>query len=420
MPTPQQIEVLKKYKVMLPDGSLRQCNLRSESRPGGPPMGQGPIMSQQAIDRLCDVDTTPDAKWTDWIFFQAGGGQSAKDATADALNQIRDRFIDERTNGFTRPDTGQYVNPVPRAEAEARWAANENRFRDVLSVCDQDEVKKLRTFGYFREWPGNANKYQQVVDAVERFLRLYSKLQEMNRELQRDGGDLQPETPEAIQSVEAMNEITAKVDRYFASKVARTDIRIADNKPIYEDDVIVAIAPLTYAAAVKYGHDAWPWASRKGFEDVLGGDPGRFNFHDEWKTRTTRGSAFVHLTFKAPTPAWVARRDGNWELKDLHDLALELDGDVTANSNPDDWQVFDQENRNTMTIAQIKQMILAEPTRAYDNEDETPIGRGGNVYQTPEEAQRVADSLDRAVNAVKKWIVKFDRTKIKKNALSLD
>ena len=417
MPTPQQIEVLKKYRILMPDGTPKTCNLRSESRPGCPPLGAGPIMSQDVINRLCGADTTPDSRWTDWIFFQAGGGQSAKEATADALRQIKDRFIDERTNGWTRPDTGQHVPAVPREEAEARWMAAEHKFREALAVCDQDEVKKLRTFGFFRDWPGNANKYEHVVEAVTNFLRLYPKLIEMNREVDRDGGDQMASTPDGVPTVDRMNEITKKVDRYFASKVARTDLR---EVTIYDDDVLTAIAPLTYAASVRTGHNAWPWASREGFEQALSGEQSHYSYRDEWKNRTGKGAIFVHITFKTPTPAWVARRDGNWELKDLHDLALELEKKNNSIST-DSWTVFDQENRSTLTVAQVKDMIMAEPTRAdAESEDETPISRGGNVYQTPEEAQRVVDSLDRAMKVIRKWLAGFDATKIKKDALTLD
>jgi hypothetical protein len=411
-----EIAVLKKYRIMNPDGSLRTVDLRQPTQAGGQPPGPGPLVSPDVVNRLLKADTTPDKRWLDWIFFQAGGGQKAKEATADALRQIRDRFIDERTNGWTHPETGRYQPPVPREQAEARWVAAEPKFRDVLAVCDQDAVKRLRTFGYFRDWPGNANIYQNVVQAVTQYLKFYPKLQQMNKELAREGGDEQPENPDGIPTWERMGEIAKKVERYFASKKARTDIR---EETIYDDDVITALAPLTYAAAVKYGYDLWPWASRKGFEAVLAGDSTDWRFRDEWKGHTQRGSIFVYLTFKVPVPAWVTRRDGNWELKDLTDLALELSKD-NVKENPDAWVVFDQENRNTLTIGQVKQMILAEPQRVDPTDEESPIKRGANVYKDEAEAQHVVNSLDRAVKTVKKWAAKFDPKAIKSDVFTLD
>jgi len=411
-----EVAVLKKYRIMNPDGSLRTVELRQPTQAGGNAPGPGPLVAPDAVNRLVKADITPDKRWLDWIFFQAGGGQKAKEATADALRQIRDRFVAERTDGWTYPETGKYQPPVPREQAEQRWVAAEPKFRDVLAVCDQDAVKRLRTFGFFRDWPGNANIYQDVVGAVNSYLKFYTKLQTMNKEIARDGGEPLPETPDQIPTWERMGEIAKKVERYFTSKKARTDIR---EETIYDDDVITALAPLTYAAAVKYGYDMWPWASRKGFEATLAGETTDWRFRDEWKGRTQKGSVFVYLTFKVPVPAWVARREGNWELKDLTDLALELDKE-NVKGTPDSWVVFDQENRNSLSIAQVKAMILAEPKRVDPTDDESPIKRGANVYKDDTEAQRVVASIDHATRAIKKWITKFDTKAVKSDVLTLD
>lgn len=411
-----EIAVLKDYRIMEPDGSLRVCNLTQPLTAGGTPQGWGPLMSPTVINRLLAADTTPDKRWLDWIFLQAGGGTKAKEASLDALKHVRDRFIDERTNGWTHPATGEYLPPVPREQAEKRWEIAEPRFREVMSVCDQDAVKRLRAFGYYRDWPGNGDIYAKVVDAITSYLRFYPKLLVMNKELAREGGEPLPETPKEIPTVERMVEIAKKVERYFASKKARTDIRAVT---IYDDDIITATAPLTYAAAVRFGYDMWPWANRKGFEAVLGGESSSWNFRDEWKQRTGKGSVLVYLTLKGPVPAWIVRREGNWELKDLTDLAIELDKDV-ARHNVSDWVVFDQENRNTLTVAQVRQMILAEPTRIDPTDDESPITRGANAYKSADEAERVVNSLDRALAAVKKWYATFDLKQIKSDALTLD
>lgn len=400
--TDQEIAVLKKYRVMNPDGTLRQADLRQPLRPGDQPPGLGPLMSTDAISRLLRADPTPDKRWTDWIFFQAGGGEKAKAATADALRQIHDRFVDERTNGWTHAETGKYQPPVPRDQAEARWAAAEPKFRDVLAVCDQDTAKRLRVFGYFRDMPGESSRYTNIIEAMNKYMKLYEKLLKMNKQVTREGGEALPDKPENISTWEQMNDIAKKVERFWASKKARSDIRILDEKPIYEDDNITAVMPLTYAAAVRYGYDFWPWANARNFAQVLAGDVGDWRHRDEWKQRTER-NIFVYLTFKAPVPAWVTRREGNWEVKDLTDLALEIDKEK-ALGNTDDWVVYDQENRNTLTIGDVKLMILAEPTREDPTDAESPITRGRNAYKDEAEAQRVVDSLERAVKAVKKRV----------------
>lgn len=416
--TPQQEAVLKKYRILLPDGNVRTVDLRQPTNAGGQPPGPGPLVSPDVVNRLLAADSTPDQRWLDWIFFQAGGGTAAKDQTADALKQIRDRFIDERTNGWTHPETGVFQAAVPREQAEARWVAAEPRFREVLAVCDQDAVKRLRTFGYFRDWPGNNQSYAKVVEAITSYLKLFKKLQIMNKENVRSGGETLGDAPESVATVDAMVEITKKVDRYFASKKARTDIRIASDRPVYEDDIIRVIVPLTYAAAVRYGYDLWPWASRKSFEAVLSGEKTDWRFQDVWKQKTGAGSIIVYLNFQGPVPAWMTRRDGNWEVKDLTDLALELDKNK-ARENSDTWTVYDQENRNTLTIGQIKQMIMDEPTRVDPADQETPYTRGPNAYSTAEEAMKVVQSLDKALAAIKKWLVKFDTKSIHSDVLTL-
>lgn len=396
-------------------------------------------MSPDAINRLLGADTTPDKRWIDWIFFQAGGGQAGKDGAVTALRQIRARFIDERTHGWTHPDSGEYNQPVPMNVAEQRWANAEQKFRDVLAVGNQDVVRKLRIFGFFRDMPGENNRYQNVIEVMTKYLKLYSKLLQMNKEQAKEGQPPLPETPQEIPKWELMGEIATKVERYFASKKARTDIRV---ETVYDDDVITALIPLTYAAAVRFGYDAWPWASRTGFEQVLSGDRTDFRFRDVWKDKTSRGNVFVYLTFKVPVPAWITRREGTWEMKDLTDLALELD-EHSAKGNPDSWTVYDQENRNVLTIAQVKQEIMAEPTREVTrntltaNEPVNPVQaqqaaaaeadnpilrvmRGRNRYQTAEEAQRVVNSLNQAVTAVKRALANFEKTKVKPDVLTLD
>lgn len=407
-------EVLKKYRILNPDGSARTVNLQRTKPHRSVPLGSGPLMSPDVVDRLIAADTTPDQRWLDWIFFQAAGGQAAKDSTEDAMNQIRDRFISERTNGWTHPTRG-YQPPMSRAEAQARWDKKEPEFREVLAVGDQDSVERLRAFGYFRNWPGNANIYANVVDAVQRYLKFYPKLLQMNEEMARSGGTQLPTDPDGIATWTAMVEIARKVERYFASRKARKDIRV---ETIYDDDVITAIAPLTYAAAVKYGYGQWPWASEKGFEEVLSGEAGAWR--DAWKQPTAAGKVIVYLSFKVPVPAWVTRKNGNWEVKDFTDLALVLDKSQ-SHGDLDQWSVTDQESNTTLTVGGVKERIMAEPRRVdTEDDDEGPVRRGANVYKDEAEAQRVVDSLDRAVRAVARWLAKFDLKKIKSDALTLD
>ena len=411
-----EIAVLKKYRILDRNGAPTMVNLIRPLTAGGPPPGHGPMVAPDVIKKLLAADTTPDKRWLDWIFFQAGGGQAAKDNVPVVMREIRDRFIDERINGFTHPRTNQFLPPVSREEAEKRWQAQLPHFEDLMVSCDQDTVKHLRVFGFFRDWPGDGESYKKVVEALTKYLSLYDKLRQMNAEVAREGGEPLPEKPEEIGTFTQMMEIATKTERYFASKKARGDIR---EETIYDDDMITAVAPLTYAAAVRYGYDLWPWASRANFERVLTSDGTAWNNRDEWKNLFNKGGAMVYLKFKVPVPAWMARRDGNFELKDLTDLAMHL-STSDADGNPDEWKVYDQENRNSLTIGVVKSMILAEPTRVDPADQESPLSRGRNVYKTAQEAEDVVQALQRAVQAVQRWLGAFDTKKIKRDALTLD
>lgn len=428
-----ELAVLRKYRILWPAGhkladgtvlgkdTYRQFDLKSAAKGAG---GPGPLMAPDVISALLKADSTPDKKWLDWIFFQSAGGEKGEQMREAALQQIKDRFIDERVNGFQHPDTHEYISPVGREEAEARWKKAEPKFRDILTVCDQDAVQKLNTFGFFRNMPGNDNIYQKVIAAVTRFQKYYKKLIQMNMELAREDKPPMPTEPTDIKTYDEMDKITSKVERYFASKAAREDIRLSGHPTrqdslIYDDDYITALAPLTWAAAVHFGYSQWAWANRDTFDEVLSNE-GR-DFRNEWATRTGRGQVYVYLTFKVPVPGWVARGNGGFVIHDLSNLALELKGDSLKKlGKPDSWLVWDEENRNSMTIADVKKMMMAEPTRVDPQDEELPIKRGRNTISSAEDAKTIIQHLDAALKAVSEWGAQFDTSSIKQDATKLD
>ena len=379
-------------------------------------MGRGPLLEQAAVNKLLAADTTPDKKWLAWIFDQAAGGEKGKQASLRALEQIKKRFVDERVSGFQHPQSKEYYSGVPRQNAEARWEKAKHKFAEIVDVADQDSVEKLGVYGFFRAWPGQAQIYAKVEKAITAFLKLYPKLLQMNKELRRESREELPSEPSQISSIEQMEQITKKVDRYFASKVARDDIRV---DVIYDDDYITALAPLTYAAAVKYGHDDWAWANRAKFDEVLTGETRSYST-DQWKANTTQGKVYVYLMFKVPVPSWISRKSSQFERRRLTNLALEMSRDALKRADPDQIVLWDEENLNTKRLGDIKRMILSEPTREPDPQDEEiPIKRGPNVYKSEEEAQQVVWHLEKAVEAVIKWARSFNSKRIKSDALTL-
>jgi hypothetical protein len=410
--TRQELAVLKKYHVVDANNRFVEVSL---DRPEGKPLGLGPLLAPDAAERLIQADKTPDRKWLDWIFFQAAGGEKSGEASERAMEQVRQHFIEERVNGFQHSETREIYEPVSRQEAEARWNKVEPRFREVLSVGDQDAVDKLGVFGFYRNWPGGDKRiYERTVAVIEKFQHQYKQLLQMNKEVLREGREGQPTEPADIKTLEQMEQINRRVERYFASKKAREDIRV---QVIYDDDFISALAPLTYAAAVKYGFDEWAWANRARFDEVLQSEQ---SFSDAWKSNTGRGNIYVYLNFKVPVPSWIARRGQGFARKRLTNLALELSANSLKSVDPDSIVVWDEENRNTLRLRDVKEMILAEPTRQPDPQDEEiPIKRGANVYKSSKEGEEVVWHLDKAVESVVEWASSFDAKKIKSDALTL-
>lgn len=418
------LQVLKKYRILKPDGTWRTSVLQS---PPSSPLGPGPILAEDVIKRLVAADSTPDGKWLDWIFYQAAGGEKGEQMREGAISQIRERFIDERKYGFQHPDTKEYVPPVSAEAATARWNAMEPKFRDIMYVCDQDSVTKLNTFGYYRNWPGSDRIYENVVSAVTNYQARFKKLLRMNKEMAKEDKPPLPIDPADIKTVEEMVNITKKVERYFGSKKAREDIQLSNHGErqdglIYADDYVEVLVPLTWAAAVYYGYDQWAWANREQFDTFISSEDAP-DYKNEWKQRTTGGKVYVYITFRVPAPVWVSRKNGKFNWHELTSLALELNTAEMrklATTNPDTWKVWDEENRNTMTIRDVKQMLLDEPTRQDPQDDELPIRRGANVYKTPEEAQAVVQHLDMALKAIVDWSAKFDPKTVKQDAMALD
>ncbi len=68
-------------------------------------------------------------------------------AFTDAVEQLHQRFVDERVNGFIDPNTGQHQAPVTREQAEARWQKALPNFQRVLfkdaSTAGDTSAKRL-------------------------------------------------------------------------------------------------------------------------------------------------------------------------------------------------------------------------------------------------------------------------------------
>lgn len=403
--TPVEVSVLREFRLLDDDGNLVEVYLE---RPEDKPLGHGPKMDLNAIQRLIQADATRDQRWLNWIFFQAGGGQRAKDAAKRALEQTKERFIDERVNGFENPDTKEKFKPVPKPEAEARWAAVEPRWQEILISADQDVVDHLGVFGYHRSWPGKDKIYSRVVNTVTKFLRLQDKTEQMNAERMTQGVEPISVGPNAFPTLDELEKTVRKVERYFASKEARDDIEV---DRIFENDMVRVIAPLSYAASVRYGFDTWPFSNRVTFDEVLDTE---HSFRDAWKSTTSR-AVLVFFYWKVPMPSWISRKDNEFHRHELVNLALEIPKTaMTFDAGSPNLVFHDEENAANMTYDQVRKMIQEEPTRPPDPQDEEmPVKRGPNAYHGLQDAAQRVAAFSEAFAAVMEWAEKFDVKRLK-------
>jgi hypothetical protein len=412
---------LRKYFLITggPEGEKWRTTEVSQTGPNEAPLGMGPVLDKAVIDRFLEVDTTPNKEWFDWMLFQAGGGRVAMKRGETLFSQTKIRFIEDRIRGYRNKKNGKVYPPVPEKEAAAQWARVEENFRHTLTVGDQDLVSSHDIFGFFRHWPGRNRIYERVALAVKEFLKLTKKTLQMNKFLRAEGNDdrlvsLKPKSYDSITDLEAASK---RVVQFFASKAARSDIRVASGpngeKTIYSDDYVTVRVPLTYAAAVKYGWPAWAWADKESFERGLEG--GVSAWQDPWRKHTGNDKKlFVYIEFNVPMPAWVTFSHDKFSRHTLHNLALVIPHDELKNFNPDTIPMYDEENNENVTLGHIKQRIRDEARRGnYDpEEEEYPLKRGPSVFANEGEAEEVVRHLDAALDAIKSWAARFDPSSV--------
>lgn len=391
------------------------ANLRKSRDAEGKALGDGPLLSLECVRRLVEADTSSKHAWLDWMLFHCGGGLEAERRSTQAMEQVRERFIEERVRGF-RDMTGAYYAPVTKEEATKTWESSDCKFREVLRIADQDMVEKLQVFGFYRNWPGFNGVYEKATKAVSTFLELRPKIKDMNQFMTESS---MPEkviktAPSDYVTVDALETAIKKVERFYLSRAAREDMRV---DVIYEDDVILMLAPLSYAASVRYGWDGWAWSNREHFEANL--ETSANNWNDAWKKAVgTEKKIFVFVQFKVPVPSWVSYTKPSFARYTFHNLALAIALDKFKGKAGDDTtvqgvvSVVNEEN-TTISLVQVQQEFMKECSRD-DNPDteEFPIRRGPRVFKTQDEAEKVLEHFSKALDAMHAWGRTFDQKSI--------
>jgi hypothetical protein len=412
------IKLFRKYRLLsdmavgnkMVEGYTR-VNLRRARDAEAKVLGDGHLLALDALQRFvnaCIVDGKVDCVWLDWILFQVGGGQEAMRRGNQAMEQVKERFLDERQRGF-RDTKGQYHAPMTREAAEAKWKGSDPRFQEVLFVSDQDMAEKLQVFGFHRNWPGPSEIYRKAADAVRRFLDLAEMTAEMNAFLRKheQKDKIIPTAVKSFNKVDDLVTAISKIERFFNSRAAREDIRI---EPIYSDAIVEVFCPLTYAAAVHYGWDSWPVSDRSIFEQCLEGSQ---NWNDPWRKTTGEGKKVpVFFRFKVPMPSWIAYEKNSFERITMTNIHALMDRGALVRMVPEAAEFFDEENRKVSLHALVEK-ILEEPKRTCNPEDEEyPILIGPRVFETDEQAQAVANAFLGAWEHTAKWASKFNAKQI--------
>jgi hypothetical protein len=413
------IKLFRKYRLISEQTTgtktvedYTRVNLRRARDAEGKILGDGFLLAQDALQRFvnaCVVDGRVDCAWLDWILFQVAGGQEAQRRGTQAMEQVRERFLDERMRGF-RDTKGQYHAPMSRESTENKWKGSDPRFQEVLFVADQDMCEKIQVFGFHRHWPGPGEIYKKAAGAVRQFLDLAPQVEEMNTFLRKaeQTTKIIPTTCKSYEKVDALIQAITKIERFFNSRAAREDVRI---EPIYADGIVEVFCPITYSAAVRYGWDAWPISDRSIFEQCLEGSSTSWN--DPWRKTTGDGQKVpVFFRFKVPMPSWITYSEKTFERVALTNICALLPRGTMTRIGADSTEFMDEENRK-VTIEAIVAIIEGEVKRSCDpDEEEYPIKRGPRVFETAAQAEAVSLSFALGWKEVVAWAAKFNPKQI--------
>lgn len=409
--TPEELAIVRECKLVHANGTPVIVTLKWPL--DRPPRGV-PKMEESCIRKLLDAD--PSLRWTRWIFEMAAGGDRARTASLKALGSLKTWFIEERVNGYYNSVDKKDYPPISKADAEAAWQETEADYLNVLVWSDQDAVDKVGAHGFYQKWPGGPSEiYAKVVSVVELFLALEDKIVEMNADYHASLD------PNSYKSVEAVGEVNRRVQRFFASKKVRDDLRVAR---VYKSDLVEVIVPLSYAAAVRYGCAKWSWAEPSQFENLLTAE---HSFADPWKTAASK-YIYVYIKIHGAVPSWVVRQGEEFSRCYLANLALQIPrtwltprkqvlvqdqaGTLTTLPLVCQAAVVNEEGVSTWSLEDVRTMIKDEPRRDYNPaNEEWPVKRGPRVY-TEEQAQAVMRELDLVIEVIREFLADFDLNQI--------
>lgn len=461
--TPEQFAVLRKYRLIKEDGTPVITKIFTKDE-NNQPMGAGPKLAPDVVDKF--LRTTNDPAWLDWLFHQAAGGKPALDEMPRFTEQLKRKYSERLTQ--MQQEKGVPIATI-RQNMEDSWAKYIQSNADFFAVGDE-EVAKKGAYGFFRHWPGpkgtgsSEGLYARLVRVLPEYLKTLPYIERYNK---RAEDHVLGSTPGQVKDVGDMEEITKKVQRHFAVQKAAKDVRIGGSKPVYDDDYLTIIVPLSYAASVKYGYHGWAWANPQAFQSFLANPS-----PDKWN-EATQNQVFAYVRFHVPVPSTLVKEPGaeglHMSRRFLTNLALGLPK-AAGSISERDIVVYSEEGGIKTSVDNIRRSMRAEAERK-DTPDspENPIQQGPRVYKTKDEfidaylaklgdssdenmdraeqaweryyneqepdpqdkpylssqkhtiyVEKVIKHFDTAIDTLLKWANKFDWSQVKSNTLSLD
>lgn len=462
--TPEQLAILRKFRLIKEDGTPVITKIFTKDAKGQP-LGAGPKLAPEVISKF--LGTTDDPAWLEWLFHQAAGGKAAADETPRFTEQLKRKYIERLTQ--MQQEKGVPLTTI-RQNMEDSWQKYMQTNADFFAVGDE-EVAKKNAYGFFRHWPGPTSTgsteglYARLARVLPQFLKTLPYIVRYNK--QADDHRLGT-IPGEIKDVADMEEITKKVQRHFAVTKAVKDVRIGGSKPVYDDDYMTIIVPLSYAASVKYGYHGWAWADPVSFQKFLAApSPDRWN-------EATNNNFFAYLRFHIPVPSTLVKETDSQGLhktrRFLTNLAIAIPSIEVGHLTEKHLVVYSEEGHEKTSVEGVRKSMRAEAERK-DTPDSTenPIQQGPRVYRTKDEfidaylnkagessdenmdraeaawqryyneqepepadkaymstqkhtiyVEKVIKHFDAAIATLLKWANKFDWSEVKSNTLSLD
>lgn len=384
-------------------------------------------INMATLQELLALDPTKDHRWTEWIINEAGGGTAAKAKSTEAVNTaLRAYNLDMKK----QVEQGK----KKQSELDAELEGYRETLTDLLESGDEDALMLAKdTFGFAYDFPGHNNRYGNVRTACQRFFELYQDGIKLNRQLQNNGEDTVPWSPDTIKSLSEMVSASTLMARRLSAVQAERDVRVGEwpdptnagwaglgakgrrqwkqrpswqkHKTVYDDDYVTIVVPLTYAAAVEYGSDSWALSNKTTFRSILR-DPSSVR-DNPWTTQgVQRGAIHALLTFNVPTPATLTRDDTYVHgTAGMQRLLVRADTKSSSVRN----MTFTTTDGRSFDFDAVVRMLRSEvdrPTEPNPDDAGIPIDRGANVYKTDKEANEVVRRFAKACGALTLWIKK--------------